>query len=371
MNLTIPKLILDTALARAASVADGKVGPPICGTTRLRATAGKLTITATDLNVTAISTLPATVKANGGICVEAKRLAAVIGALPGGDVTLGLDGAFLTVKSGKSTSRINGQPDTDYPKTPNPSEATFAAVSPANLATMIGRTLPAVSLEESRGAFCGILFEMGPTLARMVACDSNRLVRTECDLGLPARTPVVIPARGAKAIRDALKDADGAEVAFEGAVIMVRVGGATVAAKLMDMTYANYTPIIDDARQHKGRTIIARGELLDAIARAMIMTQKDDKESAHGIDVTIGKDSIMVHAVHAEHGDTREEVESALKGAEVKLRVQPKFLRAALVAIEGDQVAIETRGPLEAFVVRAPDSEATLAVVMVMRPDAR
>lgn len=366
MNLTIARSVLAEVTAQAASVADGKTHP-LCGFTRLRAVGKALVVTATDLNVTSISTLPAAVKDAGAICVEAKRLAQVIAALPTGDVTLGLDGPFLTVKCGKSTSRINGQRADDYPKTPNPAESTFAACSPANLAAMIGRALPCVALDESRGAFCGVLFEMGATSARMVATDGNRLVRTDCDLGLPARASVIIPARGAKAIREALKDADGAEVAFEGNVIMVRVGSTTVAAKLMDMTYQPYGQVVDHAQKNKSRTVVNRAELIAALARAVVMVEKDSKESTHGIRLTIGDGSMSIHATHPDHGDTLDEVDATTSGKPAVIGVHPRFLRTALLALDGDEVVIMTNGALDAFTVTPVDGDATLTVIMPMR----
>lgn len=367
MKLTIAKSILSDAATRAATIADGKGGsPPICAFARLRATAGKLTLTSTDLNVTSIANMPASVKDTGSLLVEAKRFAQVIGALPAGDVSLTIDGNFLVVKGGKSTSRINGQPDRDYPAVPNPAEAAFAACSPTSLAAMFARAMPAVSLDETRGAMAGVLLEMSATTARMVATDGSRLVRTDCDLGLPARSPVVIPLRGAKALREAIKDADGCELAFAGSVMMAKVGDTTIAVKLMDFAFLPYGAVVDAALKNKSRTVVSRAALSESLARAQIMIQKDDKESAHGVKLTIAEDGILIHAIHPDHGDTREEVEAALTGEPVTLGVQPRFFRAALSALDADEVTVTTSGPLDAFVVRG-SSDATITIIMPMR----
>lgn len=367
MRLTIPKSTLLPVLAHAKAAADAKSTMAALGTVRLAATGDRLTATATDLNITTISTVPAAVGKPGTICVDAARIYEVAAKLPAGDVVLTLEERELIVRAGKSTSRLICLASPDHPTVPDPDKADFARCAAGPLAAAIARTVPATSTDESKHALAAVAFLCRGTKERMVATDGNRAALDELTLGLPAHREILIPRRGASVIRDAIVAADELELelAITGHVLMVRAGSTVVAVKLIDAAPMPIEQVIP--KKHARRAVCNRKELIDAIARAAVMMERDDKELNHAMKLTLGDGAVILDATHKDYGSTREEVEADIKGDAVAIGVRPRFLRDALAAVDADECAIEAGGRLDAFVVRAAAGGGALTVIMPMR----
>lgn len=370
MQLIIPRSVLRPAVLRASATADAAAtSGGITGLARLKASGKSLAITSTDLRVTAISVLPASVDKPGSVLIDADRLAGVIAKAPGDEIALTLNERTLTIKSGKSRVELLTQPDREYPATPDIDKASFAPCSPTLLGGMIAKALPAASTNESRTAVFGVALTLGSASAghaRMAATDGNgRLALAVADLALPEHAQVLIPPGGAKAIADLLRDAEECEIGWAGAYIMVRAGVTVMAVKLTDATFLPYAHVIPT--KYATRAVFNRRAMLDALDRASFMTEKDDKDKIHGIALEIGDGALVVEAQHADYGNAHEEVDADVTGKPVRFGAQPRFLRDALRAVDTEQAAIETSGPFDAFVVRSAEAGPSLTVIMPMR----
>lgn len=370
MQLTIPKSTLRPAVLRASATADaGATSGGITGHARLKATGKTMTVTSTDLRVTAISVLAADVHQSGSVLVDADRLAGVIAKAPGDDVSMSLEDRTLTIKSGKSRVQLLCLPDRDFPSVPDIDRAAFAPCSPTLLGGMIGKTLPAASTNDARLSVYGVALRIGSASAghaRMASTDGNgRLALAVADLALPEHAQVLIPPGGAKAIADLLRGAEECEVGFAGAHIMIRAGVTVMAVKLTDSEFVPYEHVIP--KNHKTRAAFDRKAMLEALDRAAFMTEKDDKERVHGIALTIADGALTIEAQHADYGSAHEDVDAEVTGPSVKFGAQPRFLRDALRAVDEDRAVIEADGPLDAFVVQSSAAGPSLTVIMPMR----
>lgn len=369
MQLTISKSVLRPAVLRASATADGKQASGVCAFARLRANGKTLSITSTDLRVTAISVLPASVEKPGSVLVDADRLAGVIAKAPGDEVSISLDDKMLTIKSGKSRVQLLCQPDRDYPAVPDIDRATLAPCSPTLLAGMLAKTMPAMCLDENRVSYFGVAFRIGNASAggsRMAGTDGKRLAVAVADLALPEHAEVIIPAGGAKAIHDLVRDAEECELGFTGSYVMVRTGVTTMAVKLADATFVPYQQAVATLK-HKTRTIVEKKSMLDALDRAAFMTEKDDGDKTHGIVIEVGAGLLVIDARHPDHGNAHEEVDADITGKSIRFGVHPKFLRDALRAVDNEHAAIETDGPLDHIVVRSSVEGESLSAIAAMR----
>lgn len=369
MQLTISRSVLRPAVTRAASTADAAAtSGGVTGMVRLRATGSLLSVTSTDLRITAISVLPCKVERPGSLLVDAERFAGVIAKAPGDEVSLSFSERVVTIKSGKSRVELLCQADRDFPSVPDIDQATFAPCSPTLLAGMIDLASTTLGNDDSRPATFGALFRCGSPSARMVTFRDNCLTMAVADLALPEHAPVVVPPDGVKAIVGLVRDADECSVGFAGSHVVVRAGDTVLAVKLADVTFAAYEQVLASIKPTY-RVTVDRKALIGALDRAAFMTEKNTEKVAHGVVVGIAADAIAIDATHAEYGKAHEDLEADAtgKGVPVQFGVQPKFLRDALSALSSDQVAIEGKGPLDPIMVRAVGGGESVGVIMPMR----
>src|SRR5687767_5186605 len=103
MRLSIDKPSLSRALAHVASVVERRNTIPILSNVLLSIRSNELTLTATDLDMEIVETVPATAKGEGKTTVPAHMLHDIVRKLPvGSDIELQRDGSEgrLTVTSG-------------------------------------------------------------------------------------------------------------------------------------------------------------------------------------------------------------------------------------------------------------------------------
>src|SRR5882757_964806 len=109
MNLTIAKDQLLNGLQAVQNVVGSRTTLPILSNVLLRAEGGRLELTATDLDVTVVCGVEATVKEPGATTVPVKKLFGIIRELNNPEIEIEVDDKnTCSVRSGASFYKING-----------------------------------------------------------------------------------------------------------------------------------------------------------------------------------------------------------------------------------------------------------------------
>src|SRR5215471_17884089 len=175
MEFTVNKSDLVRELSLSQGVVEKKTTIPILSNVLLEASGERVTLTATDLELGIRCSCPARIKKEGSGTVPARKLLDFVRLLPEGDVTMKfLENHWANITAGRSRTRIAGMSRESFPELPD-MPAKIAEVPVRTLASMIGRTQFAISMEESRFTLNGALLVMRPEGLTMVATDGHRL----------------------------------------------------------------------------------------------------------------------------------------------------------------------------------------------------
>lgn len=117
MKIRIERKALADTLAWVAQAIPKRPQAPAVSGIKLTAVDNALTLSAFDYEVGHTATIPADVMADGEVLVSGRYLTMVVAGLRGADVELVLDGG-LTIKSGRSTYRMQPMLLDDYPALP-------------------------------------------------------------------------------------------------------------------------------------------------------------------------------------------------------------------------------------------------------------
>ena len=196
MEFSVTKSALLNELTTTQGVVERKTTIPILSNLLVEAKGSRLTITATDLELSIRTSCDAKVKKDGAGTIPAKKLLELVRLLPEGEIKFKLlDNHWVEIISDRKKYKMVGMARENFPALPAMPH-TLVKIPAAVLESLIGKTKFAISMEESRYTLNGGLLILKPDTLAMVATDGHRLALAETDqklAGLNGEVRVLIP----------------------------------------------------------------------------------------------------------------------------------------------------------------------------------
>src|SRR5437763_9283627 len=188
IEFTVSKTDLVRELNLSQGVVEKKTTIPILSNVLVEATSDRIHLTATDLELGIRCSCPARVKKQGAGTIPAKRLLDYVRLLPDADLEVKLqENQWASLVCGRSRTRIAGMSRESFPELPQ-MPAVLAQIPVGLLASMIAKTIFAISMEESRFTLNGSLLLLKSSGSARVATDGHRLARAESQIDHPGAT---------------------------------------------------------------------------------------------------------------------------------------------------------------------------------------
>src|SRR5487761_838171 len=356
MKLTIERAALLKALGHVQSVVERRNTIPILSNVLLRGADGKLALSATDMDIEMISSVPAQGVKTGGTTVPAHTLYDITRKLPEGAqvaLEIGADKGQMTLRSGRSTFTLACLPAEDYP-----------VMSGSDLAHNF-----AISAEETRYYLNGIYLHAAKSndvnMLRAVATDGHRLARMELPLpdGAAGMPGVIVPRKAVGELRKLLDEFDqDVAVSLSDTKIRFGFGETTVlTSKLIDGTFPDYDRVIPT-----GNDKVLEVECkLFAAAVARVSTISSEKSRA--VKLAIERNSLTLSATSAENGTASEESEVRYSASPIEIGFNSRYLLDIAEQIEGEGAKFVMADAASPTVVRDATDASALYVLMPMR----
>ncbi|MDZ4677292.1 MAG: DNA polymerase III subunit beta [Oligoflexia bacterium] len=372
MKFEIQKSDFLNLLQKTQNIIEKRNTMPILSNALLVAEKGKVSIFATDLEVSIKDEVSANVEVEGKVAVSAKNLFDLVKELSDNTVqVLKKSNNWVELKNKKAVFNIVGSAADEFPAFPQYETKDFVRVQGQILHDMIEKTIYSVSNDETRYHLNGVYFERttsdSGTSFRMVATDGHRLslIDKKVEVSLPgnkAAEGVIIPKKGLHELRKLLDGAEGTlEMAFEGSHLVVKRENTVLLIRLIDGKYPNYQQLIP-ARLLK-RIAVSRNELLSSLRRVSLLSNQKSK----GITLSITKNVMEIYSNNPEIGDAKEEIDVRYNGDSMKIGFNAKYLMDILNNIQDEEVDIELNDQLSPGILRPANDASYTCVVMPMR----
>ena len=358
MKIRCPKESLLAALQSASAVVPSRSPKPVLTNVKVEATRDAVVVMATDLEVgIRIELEGVETVAPGAVLLPSGRLTAIVRESPAGTVfDIHCDGTAALVKAPRSEFRLPAEDPLEFPAV-----ATFPAGGCVELATplvreLVRRTVFATDSESSRYALGGVLIEMIPAAVIAVGTDGRRLARMQGPAenregGIGEAQPIV-PARAMQLVERCLGGADQpVHLAVRGNEILVKTGGTTISARLVDGRFPRWRDVFPDRPDAKRVQLVA-GPLLAAVRQAAIVTSEQSK----GVDFSFEPGQLVLTGRSAESGESRVELPLDHAGAAVRIKLDPRFVADFLRVLDpGAAVTVELTDAQSACVCTTED----------------
>ncbi|MCD6520985.1 MAG: DNA polymerase III subunit beta [Anaerolineae bacterium] len=366
---------LQENLARGLSIVGRAVATrstlPVLANILLSTDAGRLKLSATNLEIGINCWIGAQVEQEGAVTVPARLLTEFVNSLPAERIDMELlpRTQTLNLKCSRFEANIRGIDAQEFPPIIIPEEDSRANIPAEVLRRMIDQVVFAAATDESRPVLTGVLAEVSAESLTFAAADGYRLSVSSASLENGPETPLslIIPARALQELRRISAEAEGAVqmlVAQSRNQVFFHFDDIDLISQLVEGTFPNYKQIIPTS--YNTRTVLDTGEFLKAMRMAFIFARDSSNIVRLQITPNGGGGRLVISASSAEYGDNVSELDAVVEGQPIEIAFNARYLIDALNVIDTEQVALETRDPSSPGVIRPVDGTDFVHVVMPM-----
>lgn len=346
---------------------------PVLGNVLLSTDAGRLKLSATNLEIVVTCWISADVLQEGAITVPARTFSDLINALSPERVELELSEQTQTVHvaCGRTEANVRGIDAQEFPLVPEPDLNQAIKLNAGNFKQMITQVAFAAATDDTRPTLTGVSMTLENNTLRLAATDAFRLSVRSADLpnSVSERRSVIVPTRALSELARVINDDD--ELLYLSLPqgrnqIIFKLDNIVIVSQLIDGNYPDFSPIIP--KKYKTRTVVMTSDMLNACKTASIFAREanhtarlkfvpaDGLHSAHAI----------ISANSQEMGDNVVRVEANIEGDGVEMSFNVKYLAEAVAAVGTPQVAIETNSALEPGVFKPVGEGGFFHIIMPM-----
>ena len=371
MKLTIERAALLKALGHVQSVVERRNTIPILSNVLLRAEDGKLALSATDMDLEMVASVPAQSTRKGATTVPAHTLYDIIRKLRDGaqvEIEAAADKGSIALRSGRSTFTLACLPPEDYPLMAGGDLAHNFMLAAGDLRRLIDRTRFAISTEETRYYLNGIYLHAAKSnevaMLRAVATDGHRLARMEIALpeGAAGMPGVIVPRKTVTELRKLLDEIDqDLTIALSDTKIRFSFGATMLTSKLIDGTFPDYDRVIPS-----GNDRILEVEC-KPFAEAVDRVSTISSEKSRAVKLALERGNLTLSATSPENGTATEEIEARYSAPALEIGFNARYLLDIMEQIEGEGARFAMADAASPTVVRDTADQSALYVLMPMR----
>ena len=130
--------------------------------------------------------------------------------------------------------------------------------------------------------------------------------------------------------------------------------------RLIEGEYPPYRNII--AKSHPNKLTVQRSVFLDALRRVRLMAQE-----ANSVRVVMRSDGLELIAITQDVGQAHEDIDAEYTGTELTVGFNPQYLLEGVEVSSGEQITLETVDSTKPAVLRSPDDNDFLYLLMPVR----
>jgi len=262
------------ALQSVIGVVERRQTMPILANLLLSAKQGKLSITATDLEVELVAQAQIKSSADGQLTLPGRKFLDICRSLPDGvTLTISQEGDKITVRGGRSRFVLTTLPAADFPVIDELAQQQTLELAQADLKRLLDKTHFSMAQQDVRYYLNGMLLETDGKMLRTVATDGHRLALCEMDPPSKAQgQQVIIPRKGVLELQRLLGTEGNVSITIGSNHVRAQIGDVRFTSKLIDGRFPEYSRVIPAAPP---RAVVADREgLRAALPRKLILTNE-------------------------------------------------------------------------------------------------
>jgi DNA polymerase-3 subunit beta len=358
MEITVSKFELLRELTATQGVVERKTTIPILSNYLFEAGGDKLSLTATDLDLSLRTSCVAKVKKDGACTIPARKLHDYVKLLPDADITIKLlENHWVSIRCGRSNTKMVGMARSNFPSLPAFPTAGVIKIPAQVLRGMIAKTGFAIASEESRYTLNGALMVLKPESITMVATDGHRLAHIERSgekfEGVSGEMKTLVPKKTMDELKSLLDSTDAETIDFakDESTLYFRIGQRLLTSRQLTGQFPNYEAVLP---KDNNKSITLHGEELSA---AISRVAQFADERSRAVRLKVEKGELKLSASSTETGESEDTMGTDYNGDTLTIGFNAQYILDFLKAVGAGDVKLELKDAQSAGQLRPADSE--------------
>ena len=376
MNFKIQKKYLLNSIQAVSNAISSRTVIPILSGMKIDVTTEKIIFTGSNSDITIQAHIPATDDgeeiitniSEGSIVLPVPHFPDIIRKLPEDIVDITVEENYKTIiKSGKAVFTLYGQSSEEYPRVLFNQDDEPLALKVKDIKTLIKQTVFAVSPMETRPILTGVHVKIEDGELTFTATDSHRLslrgIKID-DKNFEANN-IVIPGKSLQELNKIFdNDDDTVYMAILKNQVLFYTENTYFLSRLLSGNYPETDRLIPTESQTTLN--IFTKDLIHTIERAALLSSRDQNNVIR-LD-TLDNNMIEISGHSPEIGNVKELLDViSIEGESIKISFSARYMLDSLKAIDSDRVQIRFTGPMRPFVIRTPEEEKILQLILPVR----
>lgn len=363
MKLEILQENLSSALSLASRFVNPRAQLPVLSNLKLEAKKTKLSVLATNLEMSLSVSMGAKIDEEGEIAAPAKTLSDLVGSLSKGNLRIEAEKEKIKLSNDDFSGSLLGMDTSDFPQIPQGMGKGTISLDAKALSEALSQTLYVVSIDETRPVLTGVLFMFTKKSLILVATDGFRLSQKTITLDevLPDNK-FILPKNSLMEIMR-LKSED--KISFQAregeSQVVFGAGDAVLASRLIEGTFPDFEKIIPKDSQI--RVSLDKQEFLKAIKAASVYA----RDVSNVVKLKVGKTSLKVSSQSDRSGEGEAQVNAKVEGGEIEVSYNYRYLEEYLSSTQGDNIILELSDTKTAGVFRDETDKSYLHIIMPIK----
>lgn len=373
MKFTIKKEILLDALVKVSKAISTKNLIPVLAGIKFELKKKKLTLTASDNDITIQTTIESLndedfkIENEGSIIIQGKYILDIVRKLPDEYINVEVvDELKILIYTDKSEFNLNGISESEYPNIGLEESKKKIDIKAGLFKNIVYQTAFATSNEESKPVLTGINFNIVGDILECNSTDSYRLARKVVNLDKESEESynIVIPSHNILEFTKILGDDEEiVELHIFSNKILFKNGNLKFESRLINGTYPNTSNLLPDDSFLVVKTNL--NDFYNVIDRVSILTSDKEKNI---VTLETNGNTLILKSSSVEIGRVEEKMTISKNADEdIKISFSAKYMMEALKSFSTETVDLHFVGEIKPILIKSEEDETLTQLVLPIR----
>jgi len=340
VKFEVSKDILSEAVTFVVKLLPQRTTLPILSGVLIKADQSDVTISSFDYEVSAKTTIAASVTTPGVVLVSGRLLSEIAQRLPDATVTMEVLDNAVIVRSGSAKFSLATMPVEEYPNLPEVSGVS-GTIKGSEFSEAIAQVSPAASRDDVTPVITGVLMDITSTTVTLMATDRYRVASRELEWKVSGDIAegihALVPARTLSEIGKTFSHDDQVTITInvggERELVAFSSADKTVSSLLIRGSFPPVQKLFPESNPNY--SVVATGDLLEATRRVALVLEREAP-----LRYTFNADGVGLEALGSEQAQASETIDGHLVGTDCVVSLKPQFLIDGLSATHSEFVRI-------------------------------
>jgi DNA polymerase-3 subunit beta len=374
MNIVCLKENLKENLDNALRIVKYNSTLPILNNFLLTTDKGRLKISSTDLEIGFTSWVSSKILKDGSITVPAQLLSQFVNNLPNKNINLEVKNQKLYLNCDQIKACINGLNPDDFPIIPKIRNNFLLTINSQILKESLNSVVNSAALSSARPEIASVYLRIEPDQIKFISTDSFRLahktlflssedLKNKIKLNYQKSQNIIIPLRTASEILRILGDKNiDTQIGVDQNQILFDLGDTHLISRLIEGSYPDYEAIIP--KSFETRCYLSKNSLEEAVKLSSCFSSR---LSEVVLKTNSSRSCLEVSSNNSEVGDHQAKIDSEIKGQDVNIVFNWRYLLDGLKNINNDEIVLEFNGDQKPAVVKPAQNNDFFYILMPIR----